>query len=200
MGRYSCWASIIAAAAAFGCERARFEGNWTPDNTHDNIVTQTTVEPVASDFTGDVEESFKIDVPKGPEWQVLQRGPLEGVEDTYILAMADLNRSFQITVTVFPVLKDAPTLNAMRQGWEQGVLAEGLRKKSSQMIKIDGRDAYMLVGALNAPDGTPFELVNILIVTERWNFTLGITKPGENIFADPEVKEIVDSFNIADRL
>ena len=180
--RYSLYVVLASTLIGLGCTAPTTE---SPSKS--TTVTKRTGRP---------EDSFEVTLPTGPNWQILQRGPLGDDSDTFVVAVADAARSFQLTVMVLPSLDDAPTLESMKAGWEKGFLKKATRKKSSEDITIGGQPAYRLTAALDGADGTSHEVVGILIVAEGWNFTIAITKSGENILDDPEVRQFVESFKI----
>ena len=141
------------------------------------------------------EDAFAVRLPSGSKWEVFHRGQA-GIEDSFMIIVADTTRRLQLTVLVMPNLTDAPTLKSMKTGWEKGFLKKASRKKSSEDIVISGEPAYKVTAALATDDGEIFEAIGILLVGETFNFVVGVTGPKEDVFDDPEVREFIKSFKI----
>jgi hypothetical protein len=134
-------------------------------------------------------------VPDSDDWSVLRNGPIEGVEGTHFFAIADQAKRKQLTLLVMPLPKDAQTLDAMKQGWEDGFLKKASRKISTADIMVDGIRARRVLAGLKSPEGVEFQVLGILVVANGKNYTIGAVS-SEPIDSDADIKKFLESVRI----
>jgi hypothetical protein len=144
------------------------------------------------------EDAFTVTLPDDPRWKVIQRGPLPGVPGSYALLVADISRVFQLSAMMMPAAKDSPTLEAGKSELEAGWLEKGKRKKSGEMIKLNGRDGYKLVAEFDTTPGGTFETTAIFFVEYGRSFIVSAVKPANRPLLDPEADQFINSFKITD--
>ena len=141
------------------------------------------------------KESFSVSWPTSPNWKQALDGPLAGIEGSYSRAVVDEENVVTMSIMVLPDLPSSPTVEAMSDEWEKGFLKKATRKISSKMIRLSGRDAYKVTGAIDIDDDIFITMMGILVVANGRNYTIGAT--GLDI-ETAEVAAFIDSFRIVE--
>lgn len=158
-------------------------------------------QPHAASRTVAARDAFTATFPNTTSWKKVSDGPLNDQSpNSHSIAFADFKRKIQLSIIVMPT--DMPSSGRMKEKgkieWEEGVLKNATRKKSSENIRINGCDAYKLIFIKDLPDGQSFEVTVIMLVENGWIFNLGITVPAGSPDTIPEITQFLDSFRIGD--
>ncbi|MFN0199686.1 MAG: hypothetical protein ACKVT0_23270 [Planctomycetaceae bacterium] len=172
-----------------GCEAETVEPQKMqaiPASKSNAFETTTSISP---------RDSFRFEIPPGSGFEILQEGEIGGNSKSYMIALSKPDSADRFVVTVLPSIESHTSVESMASEWEIGLLEKMSRKISSKFTNLNGKKAYNVVAQVDA-EGHAYTIDTYLLTNKTWNFTLGISTPGNLDELDQDMVKLRDSFSL----